>query len=290
MAAAESSETVIVATGMAFPDALAASGLAGIHKAPLLLSGPGGLPSVSKNEILRQRATKAILIGGTAAVVPQVELDLLELGIPQTQIIRHAGHDRLDTMRHIYAENDGWGPMAIITNGFDFPEACCATSVACAAQAPIFMTDRFGNLDAQTEELILSSGFTSFLLIGGPTLISPRTEAAMKSRFGSDNVVRLTGMNHYDVSIEVARWAVESDLLSFTTIGIATGRSFPDCIVGGILQGLSGSVLLLSDPGYEHFLTSRSSGLITKPEQIRYFGGSKALTARFRRKLKKRLL
>lgn len=60
----ESADTVIIATGTDFADALAASGLAGCVEGPVLLTRPGNLPDVTASELRRLRARNAIIVGG----------------------------------------------------------------------------------------------------------------------------------------------------------------------------------------------------------------------------------
>ncbi len=60
--------TVVVATGQNFPDALAASPLAGAYGSPVLLTRTASLPSEVALEIIRLGSTKAVIVGGTGAV------------------------------------------------------------------------------------------------------------------------------------------------------------------------------------------------------------------------------
>ena len=59
---------VYVATGAAFPDALAAAAAAGAHGVPLLLSAPGRLPSIVSKRIGALDPARAAVVGGRAAL------------------------------------------------------------------------------------------------------------------------------------------------------------------------------------------------------------------------------
>ncbi len=69
---AEGYKTVIVATGRNWPDALGGATLAGVLDAPILLVDTDALPAAVAAEITRLKATRAIVLGGTAAVSANV--------------------------------------------------------------------------------------------------------------------------------------------------------------------------------------------------------------------------
>jgi putative cell wall-binding protein len=59
---------VFVATGAAFPDGLAAAGVAGRSHAPLLLVRPDALPGVVAAELRRLNPSTVVVLGSTGAV------------------------------------------------------------------------------------------------------------------------------------------------------------------------------------------------------------------------------
>jgi peptidoglycan-N-acetylglucosamine deacetylase len=60
--------TVYLATGGAFPDALAAGPVAGVGAAPLLLTARDTLPAPVAEELARLRPQRIVVVGGQAAV------------------------------------------------------------------------------------------------------------------------------------------------------------------------------------------------------------------------------
>ncbi|MDP2299661.1 MAG: YCF48-related protein, partial [Actinomycetota bacterium] len=70
-------ETVVIATGANWPDALGGTALAGALNGPVLLVGTDVIPSVVTQEIDGLGVTSAIILGGTVAVGDAVE-DALE--------------------------------------------------------------------------------------------------------------------------------------------------------------------------------------------------------------------
>lgn len=67
-----SASTVYIASGVDFPDALSGSAIAGAAKAPLFLSRTTCLPRAVSDDIVALGASKVVLIGGTAALAPDI--------------------------------------------------------------------------------------------------------------------------------------------------------------------------------------------------------------------------
>lgn len=74
-----SGETVYIASGMDWPDALAGSAKAGTDEAPLLLTRPNGIPQVLVTALQRLYPDRIVILGGTEAVSEGVEDDLGDL-------------------------------------------------------------------------------------------------------------------------------------------------------------------------------------------------------------------
>lgn len=69
-------DTVYLATGVDFPDALSGGPAAATEGAPLLLVRPDDVPAVVQAELLRLAPRRIVVLGGTAAVADTVLLDL----------------------------------------------------------------------------------------------------------------------------------------------------------------------------------------------------------------------
>jgi putative cell wall-binding protein len=68
---ADGSTTVYLVSGMNYPDALVAGGLAARNPGPVLLTGPT-LPAVVLDEITRLAPREVVVIGGVASVAEAV--------------------------------------------------------------------------------------------------------------------------------------------------------------------------------------------------------------------------
>ncbi|MDR1089290.1 MAG: cell wall-binding repeat-containing protein, partial [Coriobacteriales bacterium] len=118
------SDYVIVASGANFPDALAASSLAGIYDAPVVLTATDTLTTQAEETIRSLGAKRAYVIGGPAAV-SDATLALLETVVGTGKVSRIYGDGRIETALDIYEKgkipeggNTSWGNTAIIANGF----------------------------------------------------------------------------------------------------------------------------------------------------------------------------
>jgi|GEM_PF-6405899 len=92
----DTADTVVIATGRNWPDALGGAGLAGALSAPILLSDTNDIPVCTMDEISRLQAREAIILGGTGAVGPAAESELKSaLGAPNVR--RIGGANRYET-------------------------------------------------------------------------------------------------------------------------------------------------------------------------------------------------
>jgi putative cell wall-binding protein len=64
---------VYAATGLDFPDALAAAAAAGAQGSPMVLTAPAALPDVVRAEIVRLNPARAVIAGGISAVSAAAE-------------------------------------------------------------------------------------------------------------------------------------------------------------------------------------------------------------------------
>lgn len=69
----DSADTVFLATGLTFPDALAGGALAGIESAPLFAVLQNCIPDASADEIERLGPSRIVLLGGTPSLATSIE-------------------------------------------------------------------------------------------------------------------------------------------------------------------------------------------------------------------------
>jgi putative cell wall-binding protein len=88
---------VVIANDGDVARTLAGGVLARANLGPVLLSPAGGLPASVQDEVSRLFPVGAFLLGDTTALSPQIEADLIDLGIPSDQIVRFGGANPAET-------------------------------------------------------------------------------------------------------------------------------------------------------------------------------------------------
>lgn len=230
---------VVIARVEDFADALTAGPLAAKLNAPLLLSPSTGLTASIGDEIRRLGATTAYVVGGTAALSPNVDAALPGLGI--TAVQRVAGVNRYATAVQI-AQLIG-STKVFVTNATAFPDAVGVSALAAATARPILLVDRYG-LPAETRNHITSVGVTEATVVGGTAVV----DESVKNAIGALNVLtsRIAGANRYETSRIVADAAVQAGA-SATRMWLATGTDWRDALVAGPAAASHGALLLLID-------------------------------------------
>ncbi|MBO1911277.1 cell wall-binding repeat-containing protein, partial [Microvirga sp. 3-52] len=187
----ESAETVIIARGNDFADALAGVPLAYAMEAPILLTLTNELSEDVLAEIERLGATEAIILGGKAAVSEDVQVELVNADITVT---RASGKDRFATAAAIadLVAPNGSDEVAI-ANGMDFPDALSVASHAAEAGTPILLTLK-DTLPAATTEALEKLGATNTVVVGGTAVVSATVANALPS------MNRLGGLDRYETN------------------------------------------------------------------------------------------
>ena len=247
--AADSCKTVVLATGADYPDALAASGLAGVYDSPVLLTPQAAVPTGLITEIKRLGATQVVIVGGTVAVSANVEAQLKAGGLTTS---RAAGPDRYataaDVARKIFAIV---GPRAespaFVVRGDAFPDALAAAPIAYANAFPVLLTS-VNSLPPVTAAAITQTGIDEIVIAGGPVAVSTGVETMLANLAGVRTVHREAGADRYETAAKVAEYGVRMWWAENTYIGIATGVVFADALGGGAAAGANGGVVLLTRP------------------------------------------
>jgi putative cell wall-binding protein len=127
-----------VATGTAFPDALAAGSGAAVEGGPVLLTRPGALPATVAAELRRLAPAEIVVVGGTTAVSAAVAEQLRALG----PVVRIAGADRFATAAAVARRVGIPGSGAVVATGLAFPDALSGAWYAARAGRPLLLVQR----------------------------------------------------------------------------------------------------------------------------------------------------
>jgi putative cell wall-binding protein len=253
---AADTDTVIVADGTNFPDALAASGLAGITGAPVVLTTPDALSAQAEEVIRTLQPSTVYIAGGTGSVSEAVASSLSSLLGSSGQVIRSAGSGRAETALDIYAKGKAagvWGTTAVIADGMNYPDALSISPISFLAKAPIFLSTPAEGLTAETiatlKAAIADGSITRVLIVGGTGSVPDSVKTQLG--YAADDTAlftRLGGATRYETSTLIVEYAIQNmPTINYQQIAVATGSNYPDALAGGAFAGKKGTVLLLVD-------------------------------------------
>jgi len=133
-----SSDSLIMANGDNFPDALSAASYAGIQQIPIVLTSKT-LPSSVAEYCKRTQPKHIIVIGGEGAV-PTESLSQCNLTIET----RLGGQDRYETNAKVvsYMKNAVQLNDLFLASGMNFPDAIAGAVLASKLKAPLLLTEK----------------------------------------------------------------------------------------------------------------------------------------------------
>ena len=273
-----SADTVVIASGANFPDALGASALAGTNDAPILLTASDTLSWQTCNEIKRLNPEKAYIIGGTSAISSGVESSIRSLGVTTERV---SGDTRQLTAQAISNKVcASETPDTVIVASSAAPwDSLSISSYAYAKKYPVLLTESNGKLSSQTIETLRSSGATRVIIVGGTASVAKSVESTLTEW----NTIRLGGSDRYETAQLIADFVSTGDEgMSSAYIGIASSAGFADALSGCSMVGKNLGITLLTDPTDSSKLCSTLEKLNDDfPVRICYlFGGENAASVK----------
>lgn len=236
-------DNVVLTTGYDFPDALSGSVLANKLGAPILL--------VSNTDMYANVETTAYIethlrANGTVYVLGgKNEVSDSVADIPNCAIIRYGGDDKYDTNVAVNGLLEvKTGTPIVLATGEDFADALSISSIAVSKGYPIVLTE--GNSLPQQEQTYLENEKpTEVYIVGGVGAVSDtvKMEVEIAAGLNDSNVVRISGSDRYNTSLEIAKYF---NLNSDTAV-IATGENYPDALAGSILAAKNNAPIILLD-------------------------------------------
>lgn len=276
----EGAQTVVLATGERFPDALCGAPLAAALDAPMLLTHPGILSPEAIGEILRLGASRVVILGGPKAVSEAVESQVTALLGPSGTVERVAGASRYETSAQIAQRlaleiGPSWptSPTAMVATGAKFPDALSGGSAAAALGWPILLTHP-ETLTTETANAVSGLGVGRTYVLGGSSAVGDDVLAALPS------AERIWGADRYGTSRAITQRALAEGWLEPYEVVIATGRKFPDALVGGGLAARRGAavVLTLPDKVSQETIAALSTSIAAESMRMHVLGGAFAVS------------
>lgn len=250
-------QSVYLASGEVFPDALAAGPVAGKNRAPVLLTRDGALPETVKTELKRLNPSSITLVGGTARLQPGLESALKSL-LPKATIQRISGVNRYETAAKLAATMGGITQVTI-ASGENYPDALAAGGVS-----PAVLLTQQGALPTSTAAALHPG--VKVTVAGGDKAVTPAVFAQIESIVGKGNVTRVGGKNRFDTATMLAKALRPNPQVAL----VAVGNNFPDALVGGAIAQNKNGVVVLSNTGC---VPKTSSGYLSAIGTKIYLGG-----------------
>lgn len=242
-------DTVVIASGMDFADALTAVPLAKAVDAPILLSPRGGLDQTVYDYLLSRnpQPTTAYVIGGEEALSPQVVDDLERVYIPADGITRLEGETRFETAVAVAEEigriNGAAPDQAVIATGVRFPDALAAGPLAGNlgpehSAVPLLLVTGT-SVPSAVADYLSEVGISETVVAGGPDAVADSALVDLPEPR------RIAGAQRFETATLLADelGRVREPAAAAT---IATGLNYPDALVVGSVGGREAIPTLLS--------------------------------------------
>ena len=224
-------DTVIIASGADYADALAGSYLSCLKKAPILLTDSkqnhiDAVRGYIRNNLIP--GGTVYILGGTAAVSAQVEE-----GLENYAVARLSGRNRYETNIAILKEAGIAGEEILVCSSSSYADNLSAA----ATGKPILLVDK--NLKGNQREYLASLGTgKTFDIIGGSAAVS---DEVMNELTAFGNVIRIGGSSRYETTVNVAKAFFSKPEVCVLTYA----KNFPDGLCGGVLANVMGGPLIL---------------------------------------------
>ena len=261
---------LILASGENFPDALAASALAKIANAPIILTKGNELPASVRDWLLTKQGDfttsvqgKVYVVGGAAAVSEDVVTAVLSTINTATDLTPHtavrlAGDNRYETAAAINAVTGlvTTGDAMIIVDGAKFADAVSAAPLAYAGGWPIVPVSG-GAIDANGVATFIAfataqggAANAKVLIMGGTSAVPKSVEQQLAvAGVNIRNITRIQGADRYATSLALNAQIWDNatyggggyNSVSFdaSAIALVSGENFPDAIAAGPWLGHS---------------------------------------------------
>ena len=272
------SDTVVIATSGGYWDAICANSLAGLTKAPMLITNGKALSEETRKAISRLGATTAYICGGTAAISASVESQVKAQLAGEAHVVRLAGRNAVGTSvaiaKHVASQKKG--STCIIATDSGYWDALAASPYSYASNTPILLARDGKQLKPEAVAAIQSCGFTHAVVAGGTAAVSSEVEAQLKSLGLS--CTRLAGAQAYETARRFAEWSIKRGM-SVKNMGVATAQGYWDALTGAALCGKNNAVLTLADDKGHYDACSFATSQRRTMGSALVFGGAAAVGA-----------
>jgi len=249
VAAETDADTVVLARGDLFPDALSGSFIAGQYGAPIVLSDSSRSECQACFDVTMARIDaiapqRVVIVGGTAAVPQAREDALVAAGY---EVIRFGGAERVETASLVarggttVGQHDGLA-TAIVARAGDFPDALVAGTFVFDQQFPLLLTPTDELADV-TADALVDLGIEQVIIAGGTGAVSAAVETELAASY---ETIRLGGSNRQQTAVELAEFAYANFGWVQDEVSLARGDDFADALTVGPFAGMEQHAIVLA--------------------------------------------
>lgn len=236
-------DTVFVASGETFPDALGGAAAAARFDDPLLLVQKGRIPSSVRAELERLQPERIIVVGGPTTISAGVRQQL-EGYASSGEARRVGGANRYETATAISREfyDEGLDTVYVAT-GVTYPDALTGSALAGRESAPVLFTQQDEiptTVRAELERLQPER----IVVLGGPQAVSESVRVRLRNYTTGDVVDRISGADRYETAERVSRQFGTGKVRAY----VATGTDYPDALSISARAGSQDLPVLLAKP------------------------------------------
>ena len=261
-------DTVYLASGLEFPDALSGSAPAVKDGAPVLLTKPGKLSNAAADALGPLNPERVFVLGGPEAIGDEVLAQVEEL--TGAEVVRLSGDERYSTAaavaqaRFTAADVD----TVYVASGLEFADSLAAGPLAGLGSDPILLT-KPGDVPQATVAALQALDPEHVVVLGGPLAVDASVYAELATY--ADTIERVAGEDRYETAVRIADRIAPSE-----TVFVASGELFPDALSGAALAGLREAPLLLTRPDHLSMVTATALQE-REPQAVTIYGGPVAV-------------
>ena len=237
-------DTIIIASGTNFADALTGSYLAAREEAPILLYTKGYEDELADYVAENLAGNGQVYILGGTTSVPEA----MENALAGFRTKRLAGDDRFETNLQILREAGVATEEILVCTAYNFADSLSSSAVG----LPILLVGN--SLNSTQKDFLADLNGNDLTIIGGVNSVSKALETALEA-YG--DVSRIAGDSREETSVAVAERFFDAP----GSVVLAYSRNFPDGLCGGPLSYALGAPLILTASGAESAAASYVGGL-----------------------------
>lgn len=272
LAAHADGDTLWVATGRKFPDALAA---AATGAGPVMLVDGDSVPAHTLDAANDLEGIDKVRAVGGGAVVGDDAVASVADAAGVEHVDRVSGAGRFDTAAAVARTTHPNGAdTAYLATGQDYPDALAASAAAAERDAPVLLVTRDRVPEATLQELErLDVG--GVVVVGGESVVGRAVLDELDRRHGIHE--RVAGRDRFETAVSVSRHRDLDAAGGADDAFVATGEDFPDVLAAAPAAISADAGLLLTGSDALPEATRDELGRLG-PEQVTIAGGQAAVS------------